>query len=69
MHQLLQFQRKDPPTPDQEQPIKRSRIRHGASSPDQDNNGMMEMEREDPEHWESPPNMPSSHSPDPTKSP
>ena len=33
MHQILQFHKKSPPSPDHEQPLKRSRLRYGEISP------------------------------------
>ena len=67
MTQLLQFQRKDPPSPDPVQPIKRSRLRQDASSPDTAKVVDIDEPMGDHENWESPPNMPSSHSPDAAK--
>jgi len=69
MTQILQFHRKDPPTPDQEQPIKRSRYHQETPSPDHGQPEIMDQEMHHQETWESPPNMPSDHSPKTAKSP
>ena len=63
MKQMLQLQRKDPPTPEQEQLIKRSRIHNANTSPNQTHPNTQDEEMISMEEWETnPPNMPSSKS-------
>ena len=63
MSQILNLHRKDPPSPDQEQPIKRSRIRNADTSPNHYNHCPQDEDMGSGEDWEThPPNLPSSDS-------
>jgi len=68
MTQLLQFHRKDPPTPDSQQPVKRSRLRTASTSPGQANDALQDTDMSEQDNWEASPNMPSPTNHEPSLS-